>query len=159
MKKLSFVLRAIALCALIIVLIAGCFKFFGVGKKIELGEPVIIEFNEIPGLSMEIVGESDSRAVTVRAINNTDIDYVSDTFFDVNVERNGLWYRVEQKQEIANIGDINLYSKNAESDMVCGFQRFGRLPDGHYRIVYAVYDETTWLDGEPHYVAAEFYIE
>ncbi len=159
MKKLSFVMRAIVFCVVIIIFLVGCFKFFGIGNRIKLGEPAISEPNTIPGMSMEVVGEPDSRAVTVRVSNDTDTDYISDRIFAVNAEKDGVWYELEQVQEIANTGELNSYKSNSETELTCGFQRYGRMPKGHYRVVYRVFESESWPSEEFYYIAAEFYIE
>jgi len=160
MKKMSFVLRAIILCLLLAFVVVSCWNAADPLKKIELGEPVTIEVNTLEGFSMEVIGEPTNGAANVKVVNSTDRKYGSDVLFSVNVEKNGVWYGIEYDlpENAAFISDAYMFRKNSETEIFCSWGgRYGHLPKGHYRIVFGVYEEL--YVGEPHYIAAELYLE
>ena len=160
MKKLSFVLRAIILCALLAIIVVGCWNAADPLKKIELGEPVTADVNTLEGFSMEVIGEPTNGAAKVKVVNSTDKKYSSDVLLAVNVEKDGVWYGIEYDlpENAAFISDAYLFRQNSETEIFCSWGgRYGPLPKGHYRILFAVYEEL--YVGEPHMVSAEFYLE
>ena len=160
MKKLSFVFRAVLLFVLIAAILVSCWNAADPIKRIKLGEPVTVEVNTLEGFSMEIVGEPTDSGARAKMINGTDRAYGSDILFSVHAERDGVWYAIEYDlpENAAFPADAYGYPKNSETEISCAWGvLYGRLPKGHYRIVYAVYEEL--YVGEPYYIASEFYLE
>ena len=160
MKKLGYILRGALLCALIVFVAVSCWNAADPLKKIELGEPVNIEVNTLGDFYLEIIGEPSDTGARAKMINNTDRTYGSDILFSVHAEKDGVWYAIEydMPENAAFPADAYGYRKNSETEVSCGWGAlYGRLPKGHYRIVFAVYEEL--YVGEPHYIAAEFYLE
>ena len=132
----------------------------GCGRTMVLGDEVNIEFNQLEGLSMEVVGEPTNRSATVRVTNETNTDYLSDILFAVHAERNGKWYGLVNQFEGDHIAELNGYPANSLSGEIrCLWNsEYGALDKGHYRIVYYLFESTGGV-GERYPVAAEFFIQ
>ncbi|MBQ8263332.1 MAG: hypothetical protein IJY96_00975 [Oscillospiraceae bacterium] len=132
------------------------------GDGPDIGKEITSEVNTLEGVCMEVTGDFTTRAATVRVVNDTENDFVSDSLFSVQTEVDGKWYGLVNEYRGDSTSEMNLYARNKSGEYFCSWDHmYGPLPEGHYRIVFYVWDaQYRYSDAdERHYVAAEFYVE
>ena len=89
-------------------------------------------------ITMELVG-AEAEGCKIRYTNHTGEEWCYGDYFRVDVRLHGQWYHVPNRTDT----DIE-YTFTAMAypilagesrDMICGFDRYGKLPAGDYRIV------------------------
>lgn len=149
MKKLTVILAAL----LALLLLCSC------GGP-ELGSETTTEVNTLDGVYMEVAENYTSRAATVIVTNETKTRYMSDILFVVQKEVDGKWYGLVNEFAGEHIADLYGYRPKSSTELFCNWNSmYGALNEGHYRIVYVLFEEDMGFDGEPYYLTAEFYIE
>lgn len=89
-------------------------------------------------------GIVDRRAETLTLIiqNLSDIEYVSGVDFQIETERNGVWYQYPPKEDIAWIDIAYIIAPGGiHKDNISLFSLYGELKPGTYRVVKTFYHE------------------
>ena len=123
--------------------------------------PSDMAVNTRTDVTMEVVeGTAMPGAVTVTILNTGDaeIDSGNEHDFAIQVEKDGLWYPLEEPKDLANTAEALIFSCNEPREMVLTWgRRYGSLPKGHYRAVKGFFEFNP--EGPPHehfVLAAEF---
>ena len=129
MKKAS--VFCLALCLLVL---TAC----GSAPKIS-EEASDLEVNNHEGVTMTVVdGSAYPGQVQVTILNTTDteIDSGNSADFFLQVEQDGQWYNLEEKQDYANTAEAYIFEKDTPREMTFQWaSRYGSLAPGHYRAV------------------------
>ena len=129
MKKAS--VFCLALCLLVL---TAC----GSAPKIS-EEASDLEVNTHEGVIMTVVdGSAYPGQVQVTILNTTDteIDSGNSADFFLQVEQDGQWYNLEEKQDYANTAEAYIFEKDTPREMTFQWaSRYGSLAPGHYRAV------------------------
>lgn len=129
MKKAS--VFCLALCLLVL---TAC----GFAPKIS-EEASDLEVNNHEGVTMTVVdGSAYPGQVEVTILNTTDteIDSGNSADFFLQVEQDGQWYNLEEKQDYANTAEAYIFEKDTPREMTFQWaSRYGSLDPGHYRAV------------------------
>ena len=98
-----------------------------------------LEVNTHEGVTMTVVdGSAYPGQVTVTILNTTDteIDSGNSADFFLQVEQDGQWYNLEEKQDYANTAEAYIFEKDTPREMTFQWaSRYGSLAPGHYRAV------------------------
>ena len=129
MKKAS--VFCLSLCLLVL---TAC----GSAPKIS-EEASDLEVNTHEGVTMTVVdGSAYPGQVQVTILNTTDteIDSGNSADFFLQVEQDGQWYNLEEKQDYANTAEAYIFEKDTPREMTFQWaSRYGSLASGHYRAV------------------------
>ncbi len=129
MKKAS--VFCLALCLLVL---TAC----GSAPKIS-EEASDLEVNTHEGVTMTVVdGSAYPGQVQVTILNTTDteIDSGNSADFFLQVEQDGQWYNLEEKQDYANTAEAYIFESGTPREMTFHWaNRYGSLDPGHYRAV------------------------
>ena len=129
MKKAS--VFCLALCLLVL---TAC----GSAPKVS-EEASDLEVNNHEGVTMTVVDGSaypGQVQVTILNTTNTEIDSGNSADFFLQVEQDGQWYNLEEKQDYANTAEAYIFEKDTPREMTFQWaSRYGSLDPGHYRAV------------------------
>ena len=144
---------------LLLLLLTGC----GKGPKVS-DTPWEEDVNTWDGITMEIVeGTAFPGSVTVTILNSTDAEIDSGNAHDFNIqmEKDGKWYPLEEPDGLANTAEALIFMKDQPVEMEFSWaNRYGDLPKGHYRAVKGFFEFNQ--EGPPHQrftLAAEFTLD
>ena len=129
MKKIS--VFCLALCLLVL---TAC------GHAPKVSEDASdLEVNTHEGVTMTVVdGSAYPGQVQVTILNTTDteIDSGNSADFFLQVEQDGQWYNLEDKQDLANTAEAYIFESGTPREMTFQWaSRYGSLDPGHYRAV------------------------
>ena len=129
MKKASVFCLALCLLAL-----TAC----GSAPKVS-EEASDLEVNTHEGVTMTLVdGSAYPGQVEVTILNATDTEIDSGNEYDffLQVEQDGQWYNLEEKQDYANTAEAYIFEKDAPRELTFQWaDHYGSLAPGHYRAV------------------------
>ena len=151
-------MRKILLVALICLLgasLIGCDNMFGSDEGISIGDPAPEERSGYEGAQMKYISSTNT-SLTVFMENTTDSTWQSGNMRDyhLEVERDGVWYEVEDKAEIPNTMELMLFAPGNTLTHTFDFsERYGKLDSGKYRVVKA-----WWANATESTPAGEFYL-
>lgn len=138
-----------------LLLLTGC------GAEAKTGEKFEGEVNTYEGVTMTAVeGTAYPGAVTVEIVNTTDVEIDSGNEHDFGLQKevDGTWYWLEtQKGEYANTAEALIYPKDETvTQELTWANRYGSLPEGHYRVAKWFFEYREPGDTEDFLLAAEF---
>lgn len=158
----------IAVC-LMLLLVTGC----DMKKKITVGDKADANMNPSAGLD-EGIGStyegavmtyvsSDSHSLTVTISNNTESTWQSGNMrdYELQVMKDGEWYKVEQIGEFANTMELLIFSPGESMTHTFAFDaRYGELTEGSYRVIKAYWaNRTENSDAREFHLWCEFEVE
>lgn len=121
-------------CALCLLVLTAC----GSAPKVS-EEASDLEVNTHEGVTMTVVdGSAYPGQVQVTILNTTDteIDSGNSADFFLQVEQDGQWYNLEEKQDYANTAEAYIFESGTPREMTFQWaNRYGSLDPGHYRAV------------------------
>ena len=98
-----------------------------------------LEVNNHEGVTMTVVdGSAYPGQVEVTILNTTDTEIISGNSADffLQVEQDGQWYNLEEKQDYANTAEAYIFEKDTPWEMTFQWASlYGSLAPGHYRAV------------------------
>lgn len=142
-KRISCLFAAICL-------LCGCGEIQGTSET-------DIEVNTLDGVYMEVCEDLSNRAATVRVSVDAYMSYSCDGLFQVQVERDGKWYELENEYAGDFSARRETFIRNRPQEIYCVWEHFyGALEQGHYRIVKEIYTGREPGKGDAYYLAAEF---
>jgi len=156
MKKIII----LALLSFILLSLAGCDLFgFLNSDKMSVGDKFVDDesnSNGIENSKMEYVSH-DKNSLTVHIVNNSGSAWQSGNMrdYELQVKKDGEWYRVEQKGEFANTMEAMIFTHGQELTHTFVFtERYGELEAGQYRVV-----KNYWATATEDREAGAFYLD
>lgn len=129
MKKAS--VFCLALCLLVL---TAC----GSAPKVS-EEASDLEVNNHEGVTMTVMDGSvypGQVQVTILNTTDTEIDSGNSADFFLQVEQDGQWYNLEEKQDYANTAEAYIFESGTPREMTFQWASlYGSLDPGHYRAV------------------------
>lgn len=123
-----------------------------------LGEKFTEEVNNLNGVSMHMYKYKATEG-DVELYNDTNQEYQFGEYYDIQVQKDGQWYSLQTKNEIAfEAVAIGLKEGSSCTWDVNWEYAYGALPEGKYRIVKDIMDYRAPGDYTKYYLAAEFEI-
>ena len=129
----------------------------------QVGDKFTDEVNSYDGVSMAVVEwtvQPTGAAIRVFSTVDAEIDSGNAYDFSLQLEQDGAWYSLKEKEPLDNTAEALVYSKDSPVVLEIDWSsRYGELPPGHYRIVKSFFE---YRDGGEHIdflLTAEFTIE
>ncbi|GFI48189.1 hypothetical protein IMSAGC019_03516 [Lachnospiraceae bacterium] len=130
---------------------AGLLCLGGCGVK--LGEEFTGEVNILEGVAVQTQeGTVSPTGITLEINNQSDKDLNYGQDYSLQKEKDGRWYQVEPESPVAVTLELLWIPAGSTQEMEVRWEAsYGKLPEGHYRIVKSFADEE-----KGYYLAGEF---
>lgn len=133
----------------------------GENSDLQVGSAFTEEVNRLDGVSMRME-QYQSTEGEVEFVNTTDTEYIYGEYYDIQVQKDGVWYSLQYAVD-GNVA-FNAVGYNAAAGTTSVWQvnwewLYGELPAGQYRIVKDILDVREPGDYTKYYLAAEFEIQ
>lgn len=152
MKKMVFV---ILLCGVLILTMTGCVK---TKNKLDIGNK-----SNIKALKNDVImtikdGTLTNKSVTLVLINNSDKKIQYGSPYEIEIKKNGEWYKINAKLNFTL--PLFILESKKKNEFKLNFEDgYGKLPPGTYRVIKKIDKEKE--DGlfDSFYVSTEFTIK
>lgn len=121
-------------------ILGGALLLSGCGDK--LGEEDTREVNTLEAVHLTVEEEAiKSTEITYTITNNSEKDLTYGRDYSLQIEKDGKWYQVIPKQEIAITMDLLWVPAGSTESVVVNWEySYGKLSEGHYRITKPIWD-------------------
>ena len=132
------------------------------GEKYTLeASDIRVNAEEVEAVSMNLIeGTLSSTEVTVEMVNQSNmyLESGNEHDFSFQVEKDGVWYTLVSKEELANSTEALVSAPGSEMQLNFNWEdQYGQLESGHYRVVKSFWPEEDY--SEQYHLAVAFNLQ